>query len=157
MTPFDRRYVLRLGAGAVGAAWLRPALANDAGKKIQDLKTHGLSAFGELKYPADFRHFDYVNADAPKGGMFSQLVGAGGSTFNSLNAYIIKGDVASNMGLTFASLMTRALDEPDAVYPVGGAGADGLVRRLALPLSPAPRDQRFTTAPRSPRPTSRSR
>ena len=31
MMQFDRRYVLRLGAGAVGAAWLRPALANDAG------------------------------------------------------------------------------------------------------------------------------
>ena len=70
---------------------------------------HGLSAFGELKYPADFRHFDYVNVDAPKGGMFSQLVGAGGSTFNSLNAYIVKGDVANDMNLTFASLMTRAL------------------------------------------------
>ena len=112
MAQFDRRHVLRLGAGAVGAAWLRPALANDAGTKV-----HGLSAFGELKYPADFRHFDYVNVDAPKGGTFSQLVGAGGSTFNSLNAYIIKGDVANNMGLTFASLMTRALDEPDAVYP----------------------------------------
>ena len=81
LAQFDRRCVLRLGAGAVGAAWLRPALANDAGAKV-----HGLSAFGELKYPADFRHFDYVNTDAPKGGMFSQLVGAGGSTFNSLNA-----------------------------------------------------------------------
>ena len=129
MTQFDRRDVLRLGAGAIGAAWLRPALANDA-------KAHGLSAFGELKYPADFRHFDYVNVDAPKGGMFSQLVGAGGSTFNSLNAYIIKGDVANNMGLTFASLMTRALDEPDAVYPLAAqeltVSADGLLYRFRL-------------------------
>ena len=136
MMPFDRRTMLRLGAGAIGAAWLRPALADDAGAKIQGLKIHGLSAFGELKYPADFRHFDYVNADAPKGGVFSQLVGAGGSTFNSLNAYIIKGDVASNMGLTFASLMTRALDEPDAVYPSAAqeltVSSDGLLYRFRL-------------------------
>lgn len=131
MTQFDRRYVLRLGAGAVGAAWLRPAVANDAGAKI-----HGLSAFGELKYPADFRHFDYVNVDAPKGGTFSQLVGSGGSTFNSLNAYIVKGDVASDMGLIFASLMTRAFDEPDAVYPLAAqeltVSSDGLLYRFRL-------------------------
>ena len=135
MAQFDRRHVLGSVLGALGAAWLRPALANDAGTR-----THGLSAFGELKYPADFPHFDYVNVDAPKGGLFSQLVGAGGSTFNSLNAYIVKGDVANNMDLTFASLMTRALDEPDAVYPAGSAGPDGFFRRVALPLSAAPRD-----------------
>ena len=48
--------------------------------------------------------------------MFSQLVGSGGSTFNSLNAFIVKGDRANGMELTFASLMARAFDEPDAVY-----------------------------------------
>ena len=44
----------------------------------------------------------------------------GGSTFNSLNAFIVKGDRANGMELTFASLMARAFDEPDAVYLPGG-------------------------------------
>ena len=131
MALFSRRHVLALGAGALSAARFRSADAADAGKEA-----HGLSAFGELKYPADFHHFDYVNVEAPKGGIFSQLVGSGGSTFNSLNAYIVKGDAANNMGLTFASLMARAFDEPDAVYPLAArrltVSPDGLVYRFRL-------------------------
>ncbi|HSM18834.1 MAG TPA: extracellular solute-binding protein, partial [Hyphomicrobiales bacterium] len=85
---------------------------------------HGLSAFGDLKYPADFAHFDYVNPDAPKGGTFS-LIGWGGvRTFNSLNAYILKGDSAEGMDLTFDALMVRAQDEPDAVYGLVAETAD---------------------------------
>jgi microcin C transport system substrate-binding protein len=77
---------------------------------------HGLSAFGDLAYPADFKHFAYANPDAPKGGAFS-LVGWGGvTTFNSLNNYILKGDAAQGLELLFDSLMTPATDEPDAVY-----------------------------------------
>ena len=131
MAQLSRRHVLSLGAGALSAASIRPALAADAG-----VTAHGLSAFGELKYPAGFHHFDYVNVEAPKGGIFSQLVGSGGSTFNSLNAYIVKGDAANNMSFTFASLMTRALDEPDAVYPLAAeelsVSADGLLFRFRL-------------------------
>ncbi|WP_291854312.1 extracellular solute-binding protein [Bradyrhizobium sp.] len=131
MPQLNRRLVLGLGVGALSAAGFGPALAQGGDRKL-----HGLSAFGDLKYPADFPHFSYVNANAPKGGTFSQLVGAGGSTFNSLNAYIVKGDVASGMYLTFASLMARALDEPDAVYPLAAeeltVSADGLVFRFRL-------------------------
>ena len=105
MAQFSRRHVLGLGVGALAAARLVPALADNGIKKL-----HGLSAFGELKYPAEFPNFAYVNPGAPKGGMFSQLVGSGGSTFNSLNAFIVKGDRASGMELTFASLMSRAFD-----------------------------------------------
>ena len=69
--------------------------------------------------------------------MFSQLVGSGGSTFNSLNAYIVKGDTASGMNLTFASLMARAFDEPDAVYLLAAeeltVSPDGLIFRFRLP------------------------
>ena len=36
--------------------WLRPAMSADAG-----IEAHGISVFGDLKYPADFHHFDYVN------------------------------------------------------------------------------------------------
>jgi microcin C transport system substrate-binding protein len=79
-------------------------------------RKHGLSAFGDLAYPADFTHFAYVNPEAPKGGTFS-LIGWGGvTTFNSLNNYILKGDAAQGLELLFDSLMTRAVDEPDALY-----------------------------------------
>ncbi|HWM30233.1 MAG TPA: extracellular solute-binding protein [Methyloceanibacter sp.] len=79
-------------------------------------RKHGLSAFGDLAYPADFEHFAYADPDAPKGGTFS-LVGWGGvTTFNSLNNYILKGDAAQGLELLFDSLMTRAADEPDALY-----------------------------------------
>src|SRR5262249_42715765 len=55
-------------------------------------RKHGLSAFGDLGYPANFDHFNYADPNAPKGGTFS-LVGWGGvATFNSLNNYILKGD-----------------------------------------------------------------
>jgi microcin C transport system substrate-binding protein len=131
MAHLSRRHVLALGVGALSATRFQRAMADDAGTKI-----HGLSAFGDLKYPADFHHFDYVNVDAPKGGVFSQLVGSGGSTFNSLNAYIVKGDSANGMELTFASLMARAFDEPDAVYPLAAeeltVSPDGLVYRFRL-------------------------
>src|ERR1044071_372823 len=70
--------------------------------------SHALSLFGDVKYPAGFRHFDYVNPDAPKGGVFSH-VGAtrvfnqNFLTFNSLNSFILKGDGAQGMQLTFTS------------------------------------------------------
>ena len=131
MAQFSRRHVLGLGVGALAAARLTPALADNGAKTL-----HGLSAFGELKYPADFPNLAYVNSDAPKGGMFSQLVGSGGSTFNSLNAFIVKGDRANGMELTFASLMARAFDEPDAVYLLAAdelnVSPDGLVFRFRL-------------------------
>ena len=64
----SRRHVLGLGIGALTAPWWRLARASEAGTEA-----HGMSAFGDLKYPADFHHFDYVNPDAPKGGMFSLI------------------------------------------------------------------------------------
>ena len=77
---------------------------------------HGLSVFGELKYPADFKHFDYVNPDAPKGGRLVTMGTSGASTFDSFNDYILKGDAAHGLEYLFDSLMVRAQDEPDAVY-----------------------------------------
>lgn len=63
MALFSRRHVLGLGVGALSAARLRQASAEPGA-------AHGMSAFGDLKYPADFHHFEYVNIDAPKGGSF---------------------------------------------------------------------------------------
>jgi microcin C transport system substrate-binding protein len=85
---------------------------------------HGLSAFGDLGYRPDFTHFRYANPDAPKGGSFSLIGWGGTTTFNSLNAYILKGDAAQGMELTFDTLMTRAQDEPDAVYGLVAETAD---------------------------------
>ena len=111
----SRRSVLVIGAGA-GASALLPGAAH-----AEERESHGISAFGDLKYPADFRNFAYVNPDAPKGGTFSH-VGSSRQfnqsflTFNSLNSYVLKGDAAQGMQITFATLMARALDEPDAMY-----------------------------------------
>jgi microcin C transport system substrate-binding protein len=109
--------VLGLGAaGLLSASRFRSAGAAEAGSEI-----HGMSAFDDLKYPADFHHFDYVNVAAPKGGIFSTIPSTrtynqSYYTFNSLNAFILKGEGAQGMDLVFATLMARAADEPDAVY-----------------------------------------
>ena len=108
-----RRDALMIGAGALAAAaW--PAAAEEP-------ERHGISAFGDLKYPADFAHFDYVDPNAAKGGLFSQIgstrmYNQNFQTFNSLNSFILKGDGAQGMDLTFASLMANATDEPDSMY-----------------------------------------
>ncbi len=120
----------------MGATSLRGATATESGGEA-----HGISAFGDLKYPADFHHFDYVNVNAPKGGLFSTIPSGRAynqsfQTFNSLNAYILKGDGAQGMGLTFAPLMVRAGDEPDAMYGLVAKSVaispDGLVYRFTL-------------------------
>ena len=99
---------------------------------------HGVSAFGDLKYPDGFDHFDYANPDAPVGGTFS--TGAGG-TFDSLNPFILKGNPATGMTLTFDSLMTRANDEPDALYGLIAASVEYPPDRLwaAFDLRPEAR------------------
>ncbi|WP_213741345.1 extracellular solute-binding protein [Bradyrhizobium sp. dw_411] len=116
MAQLSRRHVLGLGVGALGASWLRPALSAE-----EAVSAHGMSAFGDLKYPADFHHFDYVNVAAPKGGFFSLIPSVRSynqsyQTFSSFNAYILKGEGAQGMDMTFAPLMVRASDEPDAMY-----------------------------------------
>ena len=110
---------------------------------------HGLSAFGDLAYPADFTHFAYANPDAPKGGTFS-LVGWGGvATFNSLNNYILKGDAAQGLELLFDSLMTPAADEPDAVYGLVAESAEVADDRMSVTFHLGQR-RISPTAPRSP-------
>ena len=105
------------GGLALGLAFAAAPLAARA-DAVQT--SHGLSAYGDLKYPADFEHFDYVNPDAPKGGTLATTSTIATGTFDSLNAYIVKGDAAAGLSawenLIFDSLMTRAYDEPDAVY-----------------------------------------
>lgn len=75
--------------------------------------SHGIAMHGDLKYPADFSHFEYANPQAPKGGSFRQ---AAIGTFDSFNPFIVKGTSASGIGLLFDSLMGRSLDEPFTQY-----------------------------------------
>ncbi|WP_310186106.1 extracellular solute-binding protein [Mesorhizobium sp. BE184] len=114
----SRRNVIALGGAAATAAFLPGRLfaSSPAGVRL-----HGLSAFGELKYPVDFQQFDYVNVDAPKGGTFnfgpSQWVfNQNPNTFNTLNSFVPKGDAPPRMEMCFDSLMVSALDEPDSIY-----------------------------------------
>ncbi|MGB6567364.1 MAG: ABC transporter substrate-binding protein, partial [Xanthobacteraceae bacterium] len=123
MNPPTRRRILNLAAGALSGAtaWRAGIVRAD-----NAIEAHGLSSFGDLAYPPDFKHFSYVNPDAPKGGTFSQigpdqLYNQNFLTFNSLNTFILKGDAAQGMELTFASLMARAGDEPDALYGLAAA------------------------------------
>ncbi|MFV0475006.1 MAG: extracellular solute-binding protein, partial [Pikeienuella sp.] len=93
------------------------ALALAAPAAGDQATAHGVSAFGDLKYPEGFTHFDYVEPDAPKGGALRTRSTFALNTFDSLNPYILKGDAPAEIGLyTFDTLMVRAEDEPDAVY-----------------------------------------
>jgi microcin C transport system substrate-binding protein len=138
-----RRKVLVLSAGAAtaGAFARAPAFAAEAAETADGVEVHGISGFGDLKYPRDFRHFDFVDPKAPKGGVFSQIgpsrqYNQNFLTFNSLNSYILRGDAAQGMELTFATLMASASDEPDAMYGFAASAVrispDGLVYRFAL-------------------------
>ena len=77
--------------------------------------SHGMSLFGELKYPSDFSHFDYVNPQAPKGGAV-RMEATG--TFDTLNNFTIKGTPAGGLRLIYDSLTESAQDEPSAEYGV---------------------------------------
>ncbi|MGA9037305.1 MAG: extracellular solute-binding protein [Pseudolabrys sp.] len=134
---FSRRGALSLFASAAAAG----ASGGIFTASAQDADRHGMSAFGDLKYPPDFPHFNYVNPNAPKGGVFSQIgpsrqFNQSFQTFNSLNSYILKGDAAQGMELTFASLMVRSGDEPDAMYGLAASSVrisdDGLTYRFTL-------------------------
>ncbi|MGB0921804.1 MAG: extracellular solute-binding protein [Alphaproteobacteria bacterium] len=87
-------------------------------------RTHGLSAFGELKYPADFQQFDYVVLNAPRAGTLRTQSTTAQNSFDSLNGYILKGVPAAKLDLLLDSLMVRAMDEPDAVYGLVAAWAN---------------------------------
>ena len=83
--------------------------------------SHGLSLFGELKYPADFKHLDYVNPDAPKGGeVRMSAIG----TFDSLNPFIIKGSPAAGLGLIYDTLLDGARDEASSEYGLLAASVE---------------------------------
>ncbi|MBL7003083.1 MAG: ABC transporter substrate-binding protein, partial [Gammaproteobacteria bacterium] len=74
---------------------------------------HGIAMHGELKYPLGFKHFDYVNPLAPKGGKI-KLAAIG--TFDSLNPFILKGQAADGIGRLFDTLLVSSDDEAFSEY-----------------------------------------
>jgi microcin C transport system substrate-binding protein len=76
----------------------------------------GISPFGDLKYPADFDHFDYANPDAPKGGTMSFRGTAASGTFDSLNAFVLAGEPAQGLGRLYDTLLVPSADEAGAHY-----------------------------------------
>jgi len=79
------------------------------------IKSHGYSFYGDLKYPADYTHFDYVNPDAPKGGEIS--LGVVG-TFDSMNPYTRKGRGGALSTVMYESLLGEGVNSaaPADVY-----------------------------------------
>ncbi len=110
------RFVKKVLMACVGLS----LLSSNAIMASEGTVTHGLSTFGDLKYPVDFKHFNFVNPNAPKGG---RIKIRNLNSFDSLNPFILKGvaevlnaDIGGDLAFNFASLMTRAYDEPDSVY-----------------------------------------
>ncbi|MGB6936865.1 MAG: extracellular solute-binding protein, partial [Xanthobacteraceae bacterium] len=96
-------------------AWISSALAQAAAPAQDKVWRHGTSEFGDLKYPAGFKQFDYVNAKAPKGGVVRQsAVG----TFDNFNPVIadVKGSLAAGVGIVYESLTVASLDEVSSEY-----------------------------------------
>lgn len=77
------------------------------------VETHGLAMHGAPKYESDFKHLDYANPQAPKGGHLT--MGATGS-FDTLNHHIIMGNTAEGLALINDKLMERVWDEPFTLY-----------------------------------------
>ena len=120
----------------------RPARPSPSAKSRRPLATSRRTASRPSAISSiapDFLHFAYVDPAAPKGGTFSQIgpnrqFNQNFLTFNSFNGFILRGDAAQGIQLTFATLMARAQDEPDAMY--------GLAAR-AVRISPDKLTYRF--------------
>ena len=119
---FTRRAILQTSAAALAAPAFRvvgtdlviaPALAQ-APAEAADWR-HALSLFGEVRYPAGFKHFDYVNPTAPKSGRVRQIAIG---TFDNLNRVVagLKGSIAGGIALIDDTLMESAEDEVSTAY-----------------------------------------
>jgi microcin C transport system substrate-binding protein len=119
---WTRRLVLRSTAAAVAAPAMSAlggvfgagSLASPAASQARPWK-HGLSLFGEPRYPADFKHFDYVNPAAPQGGIVRQIAFG---TFDNFNQVVsgVKGNLALGTELVTEALTSSALDEVSTEY-----------------------------------------
>ncbi len=86
---------------------------------------HGIAMHGDLKYGPDFKHFDYVNPKAPKGGEV-RLAAIG--TFDSFNPFILKGNPEAGSDQIYDSLLAGSADEPFSQYGL-------LAERVEMPAN----------------------
>ena len=108
----DTSKLLNIVVGsAIGLAVIFGAMSLRADEAIT--KTHGFNFFGELKYPADYKHLDYVNPNAPKGGEISIWTMG---TFDSFNPYTRKGRAGALASAPFESLLEGTSDEVGTSY-----------------------------------------
>ena len=91
------------------ADWIGPAQAQEKNWR------HGTSLYGNQKYPPGFKHFDYVNVNAPKGGTARQIAFG---TFDNFNAVVagVKGSLAAGINLIYDTLAVASLDEVSSEY-----------------------------------------
>jgi microcin C transport system substrate-binding protein len=114
----SRRSAIRSGLLAAAAPFLdRLGLPTfgTAARAQQPEWLHGLSLFGELKYSPGFKHFDYVNPQAPKGGA-ARLIAFG--TYDNFNLAVagVKGSLSAGITFIYNQLMADALDEVSTEY-----------------------------------------
>jgi len=100
---------MRFAALAIALLLAPAALAQTPKTTI----SHSFAIHGDVKYPADFKHYDYVNPDAPKGG---DVKFAAPGTFDSLNPFILRGVPSAVSGAIYDALMARSGDEPATDY-----------------------------------------
>lgn len=117
-----RRSLLQSGAAAMAVPavsalgdFAQSAAAQGAAEGAAGNWRHATSLFGDVKYPADFKHFDYVNVKAPKGGA-ARLIAFG--TFDNFNAVVggVKGTIAGGIDQIYDTLLVQSLDEVSTEY-----------------------------------------
>ena len=116
----SRRSVLRgsaaaFAAPALGTLGLAPSTTPATAQTSADEWRHALSLFGEVKYHVGFKHFDYVNPQAPKAGTV-RMIAVG--TFDNFNMAVsgVRGSIAAGLNLTYNTLMVEAMDEVSTEY-----------------------------------------
>ena len=78
---------------------------------------HAYSQFGDIKYPAGFPHFEWVNPEAPKGGDIELVPPLRITNFDKYNPFTLKGTSPPGLtALVFESLLTGTMDEPTTAY-----------------------------------------
>ncbi|MDF3116459.1 extracellular solute-binding protein [Burkholderia semiarida] len=103
--------VLRAAGRVAAVLALHAALAAPAAHAA-----YAIAQYGEPKYPPGFKHFDYVNPDAPKGGTLVLANPNRLTSFDKFNPFTMRGNAAPGIDMLFESLTTGSSDEPASAY-----------------------------------------
>lgn len=120
------------------------ALGLAAGLAREARAAHAYAQFGDIKYPAGFAHFEWVNPSAPKGGEIQLVPPTRLTNFDKFNPFTLKGAAAPGLGtLVFETLMTGTYDEPNTAYGLLAEDIEVAEDRLSVTfrINPAARFQ----------------